>query len=105
MRDQGQDDEMLKKMITPENFEKYKEVSRNSTTNTLKLSMAYGTIAEKEGLQVDPLDVDDQMELIKAETKADPDFDEAGTRDRVEASLIRELVLNWIAENSTVEVV
>jgi FKBP-type peptidyl-prolyl cis-trans isomerase (trigger factor) len=61
-----QDEEQLRNMITAENFNKYKEVVRKSVTRSLQLSLLLGAIAEKEGLTVNELEVDDQMELIRS---------------------------------------
>eukprot|EP00611_Tribonema_gayanum_P020654 TRINITY_DN380_c0_g1_i1.p1 TRINITY_DN380_c0_g1~~TRINITY_DN380_c0_g1_i1.p1 ORF type:complete len:528 (-),score=233.62 TRINITY_DN380_c0_g1_i1:159-1544(-) len=102
MKAQGtHSDEELRGMITPENFNKYKDIARGSTTKQLQVSLALSDIAEKEGLQVNPLEVDDQMELLRAEAKGEP-FDEAAARERVEATLEKEMVLQWIAERSTI---
>jgi hypothetical protein len=50
---------------------------------------------------VDQLEVDDQMELLRTEAKGEP-FDEAAARERVEATLEKEMVLSWIAERSNI---
>nr|AFA52580.1 trigger factor [Vaucheria litorea] len=87
MKSQGQqDDAELRKMITPENFNKYKEVVRESTTKQLKVSLALSMIAEKEGIELDQGEIEDQLELIRAEVKGE-EFDEAVAKERIEATL------------------
>ena len=103
MKEQGtHTDEQLREMITTENFEKWKDVVRESVTKSLQMGMLVNAIAQKEGLKTSPLEVEDQFELVKAEAKGEP-IDEAAVRDRIEAALERDLVLQWVAERSTVK--
>lgn len=104
MKDQGQQsDEQLREMVTAENFEKYKEVVRASVIKNLQLGMIISEIAQKEGLKVNPLEIEDQFELVKTQAKGE-EFDEAAVRDRIEATLEKERVLEWIASKSTINI-
>lgn len=109
---QGKSEEEVKKMITKENFEKYRlvlftmgpfrpicflyetcslwqfltlsdmlvhvymyvcpvyrEIALPATLRTLKLGVATAQVAEKESLEVDPLDLQDQMDLRRLEAE------------------------------------
>jgi len=103
MKSEGsKSDEEIKAMITPENFEKYKEVSRKSTTRGLGSMIVLGDIARKEGLKVDELEIEDQLELLKNQAKGDPNFDAKAAKEKIEAQLLKNMVLDWIAERSTI---
>ncbi|CAM9699649.1 unnamed protein product [Chrysoparadoxa australica] len=101
MKDQGQGDEDIKKLITKENFEKYLKIARPSVEKSLSGSLIVSAIAEKEGMKVSELEIEDQMELIRAEAKGQ-EFDENMARERVESAILKEMVMNWVAERSTV---
>ncbi|CAN0109835.1 unnamed protein product, partial [Hapterophycus canaliculatus] len=90
-KDQGESDEKIQSMITKENFAKYVEVVRKNTTRGLSLSLLFTHIAEKEGLSYEPSEVEDQMDLLRAQAKGQ-EFDEAKAKDKIEAQLEREMV-------------
>eukprot|EP00904_Undaria_pinnatifida_P012763 jgi/Undpi1/8617/HiC_scaffold_25.g11082.m1 len=103
-KDQGQPDEQIQKMITKENFLKYVEVVRKNTTRGLSLGLLFTYIAEKEGIEFDPREVVDQLDLVRAQAKGQgQDMDEAAAKDKIEAQLERDLVLDFVAERSTIK--
>ncbi|CAN0249283.1 unnamed protein product, partial [Ectocarpus sp. 8 AP-2014] len=84
-----------------QNFVKYVEVVRKNVTRGLTLSLMFTHIAEKEGLSYEKSDVDDQMDLLRAQAKGQ-EFDEAKAQDKIEAQLEREMVLDWIDDRSEI---
>mmetsp|Transcript_3709 Transcript_3709/g.4270 ORF Transcript_3709/g.4270 Transcript_3709/m.4270 type:complete len:259 (+) Transcript_3709:59-835(+) len=105
-RAQGTPDEEIKKMITKEGFEKYKKIATPNIVKVLKSSLAVNDIANKEGIKVDKLDVEDQVALIKAQAEQKgEDFDDKTARDQIECQMQRDLVLNWLAERVEIEFV
>mmetsp|Transcript_4515 Transcript_4515/g.6229 ORF Transcript_4515/g.6229 Transcript_4515/m.6229 type:complete len:506 (-) Transcript_4515:232-1749(-) len=98
-------DEEIKEMISAENFEKYKEIVRKNVTRGLAATIALSDIAKRENLEVDELEVEDQLELTKNQARGDPNFDEEAVKNKIEAQLQKNMVLDWIAEKSTVNYV
>eukprot|EP00752_Nemacystus_decipiens_P008079 g7221.t1 len=100
-KNQGESNEKIKSMINKENFAKYVEVVRKNVTRGLSLGLLFTHIAEKEGLTYDQSEVNDQMDLLRAQAKGQ-EFDEPKARDKIEAQLERDMVLDWIYERSTI---
>jgi trigger factor len=105
MRNNGVADEEIKKQISPENFLKYKNIVKDDIIADFKVSMATDEIARLEGIDVDDYQVEEQMEAIKKEAaESDSEMDEAGMRSRVEATLQRQSVMDFLAENADLDV-
>jgi FKBP-type peptidyl-prolyl cis-trans isomerase (trigger factor) len=105
MRDNGVADEEIKKQINPDNFLKYKKIVKDDIVRDFKVSMATDEIARLEGIEVPDYQVEEQMESIKQEAaEAKEDFDEADIRSRVEATLQRQAVMDFLAEHANLEV-
>lgn len=105
MRNNGVSDEEIKNQIKPENFLKYKKVVKDSIIKDFKVSMAVDEIGRMEGIELPDYQVEEQMSGIREEaTKAGEEFDEAAIRPRVEATLMREAVMEFLAENSELEI-
>lgn len=105
MRNNGVADEEIKKQISPENFLKYKNIVKDDIIKDFKVSMATDEIAQVEGIEVPDYQVDEQMESIKQEAaEAQEDFDEAGIRSRVVATLQRQAVMDFLAEKADLDV-
>jgi trigger factor len=103
MRDSGVPDEEIKKQIEPENFLKYKEIVKNGIVQDFRVSMACDEIARMEGIEVPDYQVEEQMEAIKKDA-GDEEFDETTIRPKVESTLQRQLVFDFLAENANLEV-
>ena len=104
MRDNGVADEEIKKQINPDNFLKYKNIVKNDIVSDFKVSMATDEIARIEGVEIEDYMVEEQMESIKQEmTDSKDDFDETAIRSRVEATLQRQAVMEFLAENADLE--
>merc|ERR1712176_623727 len=105
MRNSGVADDEIKKQISPENFLKYKEIVKDDIVSDFKVSMATDEIARIENIDVDDYQVEEQMESIKKEAaESEEEFDEAQMRSRVEATLQRQAVMDFLAENAELDV-
>jgi hypothetical protein len=105
MRDNGVSDETIQQQITPENFAKYKAIVRDGIVREFKVSMAADEIARLEGISVPDYQVQEQMEAIRKDAaEHKEDFDEALIRAKVETTLQRQAVYDWLAERSNLKV-
>jgi len=105
MRSNGVADEEIKKQITPENFEKYKAIVKDDIVRDFKVSMATDAIADLEGITVPDYQIEEQMESIRKDAAENSEeFDETMIRRKVEATLSRQAVMDWLAENGELEV-
>mmetsp|Transcript_18462 Transcript_18462/g.38456 ORF Transcript_18462/g.38456 Transcript_18462/m.38456 type:complete len:547 (+) Transcript_18462:28-1668(+) len=105
MRDNGTPDAEIKKLVTPENFEKYKEVARGGIERDLKASMAVEEIAKIENIRVAPDEIEEQMANLKKEVaQSGEEFDEQQMRAKVEATLLRSQVMDYLAGKATLDV-
>ena len=112
-RTNGTPDEEIKKMITKEGYQKYKDIASPNVIKELLVGLAHAKLAEDEGLQVDQGEVNDQVQLLRAQAERearangatgpeDVDFDEVRTREKVEATLLAEKVHEFLASKNTV---
>mmetsp|Transcript_14269 Transcript_14269/g.33217 ORF Transcript_14269/g.33217 Transcript_14269/m.33217 type:complete len:538 (-) Transcript_14269:278-1891(-) len=105
MRSNGVPDEEIKKQISPENFLKYKDIVKDDIVADFKVSMATDEIARIENIEVDDSQVEEQMENIKKEAAdSEEEIDMAQMRSRVEATIQRQSVMDFLAENADLEV-
>jgi len=67
--------------------------------------MATDEIARLENIQVEDYQVEEQMESIRQEAaNSKEDFDEAQIRSRVEMTIQRQAVMDYLAENAELDV-
>ena len=105
MRSNGVSDAEIKNQISPENFLKYKKIVKDDIVADFKVSMATDEIARIEGIEVDETQVEEQMEAIKKDAAESSDeMDEQQMRARVEATLQRQAVMDFLAENANLDV-
>ena len=105
MREGGVSDEEIKRQINPENFGKYKEIVKDDIVRDFKVSMATDEIARMEGITVPDHQIEEQMEAIRKDAaENNEDFDEKMIRAKVDATLVRQAVMDWLADNSNLEV-
>jgi len=104
MRDGGVSDETIKKQITPENFLKYKDIVKDEIMRDFKISMATDEIARLEGIDVPDYQVEEQMEAIRKDAGESEEFDENMIRAKVQTTLQRQAVMDWLADKSVLEV-
>jgi hypothetical protein len=103
MRDNGVSDDEIKKQITPESFLKYKEIAKANIIRDFKVSMATDEIARLENINVPDYQVEEQMESIRKDAKGE-EYDETMIRAKVETTLQRQAVMNFLAEKAALEV-
>jgi trigger factor len=104
-REQGMADAEIKKLISPENFLKYKKIYAEGIVEDFKASMAVDEIAKLENIDVPENDVMEQLKSLKLEAeKEGEEFDEAVVRSKVEATLQKRLVFDFLAEHADLEV-
>mmetsp|Transcript_17139 Transcript_17139/g.46414 ORF Transcript_17139/g.46414 Transcript_17139/m.46414 type:complete len:501 (+) Transcript_17139:57-1559(+) len=104
LRDKGEvSDEDLKSMVTPENFDQYKEDTLAETEMIVRASLLVDTIAQLEGIAVERSEMEEQKMMMKS---ADPEgmekVDDAMLMTQIEATLLREKVLDLVMERATV---
>lgn len=107
-REQGMPDADLKKLITPENFQKYKDIEKADVVRDFKISMAVDEIARQENIEVPSYQVDEQFENIKKEQEQkgnEDEIDETMIRRKIETTIMRRMVFDFLAENAELEVV
>lgn len=106
MRDNGVSDEEIKNQIKPENFQKYKEIVKDDIIRDFRVSMATDEIARIEGIEVPSYQVEEQLEAIKKDAAKEGDTieDEQMVRGKVEATLQRQAVMDFLAEHADLDV-
>jgi len=105
MRENGVDDDILQKTITPENYLKFKKIYAPGIADEFKLSVALEEIAKAENIEVPANHVDEQMEGLKMEAeKEGQEFNEADVRTKVESTLKTKMVYDFLAESAELEI-
>lgn len=104
MRGQGMEDEDIKKLITPENFLKYKDIEKPDIVKDFKVSMATDEIARMEGIEVPDDQIEEQLEAVKKEAAGEDLGDENVLRGKIESTIMRRMVFDFLAESSNLEV-
>lgn len=104
MRDGGVSDEEIKRQICPENFLKYKDIVKDDIVRDFKISMATDEISRLEAIEVPDYQVEEQMEAIRKDADGSEDFDENMIRSKVKTTLVRQAVMDWLAEKSHLQV-
>jgi trigger factor len=105
MRDNGVADAEIKRQINPENFAKYKEIVKDDIIRDFKVSMATDEIGRLEGITVPDYQVEEQMQSIQKDMQKGEEYDENMIRARVQATLERQAVMNWLADKADLEVI
>jgi len=109
MRDSGMEDEQIKNLISPENFVKYKEIEKPDIIRDFKISMAVDEIARLENIQVPAYQVDEQIQSLKdqaaKEGTATDGMDDEQMRRKVESTLERRAVYDFLAEGANLDVI
>lgn len=104
MRANGVADDEIKRQINPENFSKYKEIVKDDIIRDFKVSMATDEIARLEGITVPDYQVEEQLQAIKKDAGDSEEFDENMIRAKVQTTMERQAVMDWLAEKSNLEV-
>jgi len=96
---QGMD---VKSLFTPELVRNLMESSRPEAEERLRRSLALSALAEAEGLKVEDGDIDAKVKEVKKQLAGERDIDPQRLRDAVIDDLLRDKLLGWLEENSTV---
>lgn len=103
-RGQGMADDEIKKLITPENFQVYKDIEKPDIVKDFKTSMATDEIARLESIEVPAYQIDEQLEAVKKEANGEDLGDENMIRNKIESTLMRRMVFDFLAENADLSV-
>jgi FKBP-type peptidyl-prolyl cis-trans isomerase (trigger factor) len=108
MRNTGMADEEIKKLISPENFVKYKDIEKPDIIKDFKVSMAVDEIARLENIQVPAYQIEEQIQSLKDQATKEgtttDDMDDEQMRRKVESTLERRMVYDFLAEAADLEV-
>lgn len=96
---QGMD---VKSLFTPDLVRNLMESSRPEAEERLRRSLALSALAEAEGLEVEDGDIDAKVKEVKKQLAGERDIDPQRLRDAVIDDLLRDKLLGWLEENSTV---
>ena len=96
---QGMD---VKSLFTPELVRNLMESSRPEAEERLRRSLALSALAEAEGLKVEDGDIDAKVKEVKKQLAGQGDIDPQRLRDAVIDDLLRDKLLGWLEDNSTV---
>ena len=101
---QGSTDEQLQEMASEENYVRYKEISRPNVNKIVILGMAFRDIAEKEGIAVEPQEVQEQLDSIniQAKQKGESPPDQRAAADEIMNVLLRRKVFDMLAQGATI---
>jgi FKBP-type peptidyl-prolyl cis-trans isomerase (trigger factor) len=56
-------------MATPEKYQRFKEISKGSIEKAVKLGIIFNDITEKEKISVTQKEIQDQLDILIAQTK------------------------------------
>jgi len=103
-KEQGTTEEQLREMATPENYEKYRGISKANVERTVVLSMAFADIAAKEKIAVTSEEIKSQMDLFAAQAKQKGDKLEDTKRisEEIENTLLRKKVFDFLASHADI---
>ena len=105
MRDSGVPDEEIKGQIKPENFLKYKSIVKDDIVKDFRVSMACDEIARVEGIEVPDYQVEEQVQAIRKDAEgSSEEFDEAMIRPKIESTIQRQLVFDFLAKHANLTV-
>ncbi|MGC6482907.1 MAG: trigger factor [Synechococcus sp.] len=96
---QGMD---VKSLFTPELVRNLMESSRPEAVERLRRSLALSALAESEGLKVEDSEIDAKVKEVKKELAGEREIDPQRLRDAVIDDLLRDKLLGWLDDNSTV---
>jgi len=108
MRSSGMEDEEIKKLISPENFIKYKDITKPDIVRDFKISMAVDEVARLEDIKVPSYQIDEQIQSLKdqaaKEGTSTDGMDDEQMRSKVENTLERRMVYDFLAEEAQLDV-
>lgn len=105
LQNQGID---VRQLFTQELIARLKEQSRPEAITRIKRTLALGEIAKRESIEVDPEEVSAKsQELLNelADQGVDRNIDPDRLQSVVTEDLLKEKIMNWLIEHSTIELV
>jgi trigger factor len=102
LQSQGMD---VKKLFTEELIEGLRERSRDEAIGRIKRTLALAEIAKKESMQVETEALEQRFQEVLSQTRDRSNIDRDRLREALEEELLQEKVLNWLKEQSTIELV
>jgi trigger factor len=96
----------VRQLFNQETMPRLKESSRPEAVNRLKRTMALGEVAKQQKLEVTPTELNDKIKETMEEMGGQAaDVDPERLRSVLSEELLKEKILGWIEENSTIELV
>jgi len=106
MREQGETDEKLRELVSPENYERYKKITRPMSINQIKADFAIKEVGRQQRLVLERSRVDDEIVALQAQAlQRREKFKESEVRPQVENALEKEMVLDWLQARAQVNLV
>jgi FKBP-type peptidyl-prolyl cis-trans isomerase (trigger factor) len=106
LREKGSSDAKVQELITPENYGKFKEISRPSATATIKGDLAVKAVMAQQGLSVPRDQVDEEVMTLQAQAvQRREKFKESEVRPRVEMQMEQDMVLDWLSAKAKINMV
>jgi trigger factor len=94
----------IKRLFTPDTVPQLRERSRPEAVNRIKRTLALGEVAKRESIKVEPEAIEARAKELMAQY-TDQDVDPARVREVVEEDLLKEKIVGWLEEHSTLELV
>ncbi len=96
----------VRQLFNQDTMPRLKESSRPEAINRLKRTMALGEVAKQQKLEVTPTELNDKIkETMEEMGDQTADVDPERLRSVLSEELLKEKILGWIEENSTIELV
>ncbi len=102
LQNQGLD---IRQLFTQETIPMLKERSRPEAVNRIKRTLALGEIAKQESIKVEDDELKAKVDEILKDLGDDREIDHDRLREVVHEDLLKEKIVTWLIENSTVELV
>ena len=96
---QGMD---VKSMFTPELVRSLMESSRPEAEEHLRRSLALTALAESEDLKIEESEISAKVKEVSRELSGERDIDPARLRQAVSDDLLKDKLLDWLEDNSTI---
>jgi trigger factor len=95
----------IRKLLNQDTIPILKERSRPDAIDRLKRTLALGEVAKLESLEVDPAAVTARVQELLASMEDISNVDPERARSVVAEDLVKEKILTWLEEHSTIELV
>lgn len=93
----------VRRLFTEEMVASMKQGSRGEAVQRIRRTLAMGEIAKQESIELDEAELQVKVDELYAELGDDRSIDPARIREVVSEDLLKEKILDWLFENSTIE--